>query len=83
MIDSTGLPKAAYYYLKRVLQPLAVFVSDEDCNGLMIHIVYEGAAALDVSLDLQLFRFSLPVGPPMSKPLALAPASAVRAYRPW
>jgi beta-mannosidase len=78
VIDSTGLPKAAYYYLKRVLQPLAVFVSDEDCNGLMIHIVNEGAAALDVSLDLQLFRFSLPVGPPMRKPLALAPASAVQ-----
>jgi beta-mannosidase len=78
LIDSTGLPKAAYYYLKRVLQPLVVFVSDEDCNGLMIHIVNEGAAALDINLDLQLFRFSLPVGPLTSKTLDLAPASAVQ-----
>jgi beta-mannosidase len=78
VIDSTGLPKAAYYYLKRVLQPLAVFVTDEDCNGLVIHIVNEATTAARVRLELQMFRFSTPVGAPAVRGLSLEAASATQ-----
>jgi beta-mannosidase len=78
VIDSTGLPKAAYYYIKRALQPLALFVTDEDCNGLMIHVVNEANAATRVRLELQLFRFSTPVGAPVAKELSLGPASTTQ-----
>src|SRR5258707_14280549 len=75
VIDSTGLPKAAYYHIRRVLQPLAVFVTDEDCNGLVVHVVNEANTASTVTLEMQLFRSSIPVGAPLSKELRLDPAS--------
>ena len=78
VVDSTGLPKAAYYYLKRVLQPLAVFVTDEDCNGLLIHIVNESSVAARVSLELQLFRLSTRIGAPVGKQLVLEPDSTTQ-----
>ncbi len=33
VVDATGLPKAAYYYLKRSLQPISLSLSDEGNNG--------------------------------------------------
>ena len=78
VIDSTGLPKAAYYYIKRVLQPLVVFVTDEDCNGLGVHVVNETNSASTVTLELQLFRLSMPVGAPLSRLLRLEPASSTQ-----
>jgi beta-mannosidase len=78
LIDSTGLPKAAYYYLKRILQPLAVFITDEDCNGLVVHIVNEANTAARVRLELQLYRFSTPVGAAVARQLSLDPASTTQ-----
>ncbi len=75
VIDSTGLPKAAYYYVKRVLQPLALTVSDEDCNGLTIHLVNESRGARRVLLELRLFKGSAPIGVPALKQVDLPPAS--------
>jgi beta-mannosidase len=77
IIDSTGLPKAPYYYLKRALQPVALFLSDEGTNGLSIHVLNDGPTALPVRIELRLFRFSEPVGTPASKSVRLAAASAV------
>jgi beta-mannosidase len=78
VVDSTGLPKAAYYYIKRVLQPVAVFVTDEDCNGLLVHIVNESLAAARVTLELQLFRLSARIGATTSRQLTLAPDSTMQ-----
>jgi beta-mannosidase len=78
VIDSTGLPKAAYYYLKRALQPVAVFISDEDCNGLMLHIANETNACVRVTLQLQLYRFSTMVGAPVARQLSLEPGSTTQ-----
>lgn len=38
IIDSYGLPKACYYYLKRSWQPVNVAITNETLNGLDIHI---------------------------------------------
>jgi beta-mannosidase len=62
VVDSTGLPKAAYYYLKRALQPIALFISDEGTNGLALHVANDGQARLRARLQLRLYRFSEPVG---------------------
>ena len=77
VIDSNGQPKAAYYYLKRVLQPLALFISDEGSNGLMIHIVNDRPIGQRVRLQLQQFRCSRPVGGAVCRVLDLAAASAL------
>ncbi len=37
IVDSTGRPKAAYWYLKRALAPIALVGADEGLNGLWLH----------------------------------------------
>src|SRR5260370_41495165 len=56
VVDSEGRPKAAYHYLKRALQPIAVFLIDEGLNGLDAHIVNERAEPLAAELHVELFR---------------------------
>jgi beta-mannosidase len=77
VIDSTGLPKAAYYHLKRALQPLALFVSDEGNNGLSLHVVNDQPVSVRARLELRLFRFSEPVGQPASRDIEVGPACAI------
>jgi beta-mannosidase len=77
LIDSTGLPKAAYYLVRRVLQPVVVFVTDEGTNGLAIHVVNDGAAPLRARLHLRLYRASQPVGMAASAAIAVGAASAL------
>ena len=56
VIDALGIPKAAYYYLRRVSQPVAVFISDEGNNGLYLHVANESASTLAATLELKLYR---------------------------
>jgi beta-mannosidase len=57
VIDSTGYPKAAYYYLKRVLLPQACFFSDEGLNGLYLHIINDMEMPISTEVLLSLYRF--------------------------
>ena len=56
VIDDAGVPKACYYYLKRVLQPLSVILSDEGVNGLFIHVLNERGDDRQVELELSAWR---------------------------
>jgi beta-mannosidase len=56
VVDALGVPKAAYHYLRRVSQPIAVFISDEGNNGLYVHITNESAGTLAATLELMLYR---------------------------
>lgn len=56
LIDALGTPKAGYYYLKRSLRPLCLFITDEGLNGLYIHIVNETAQSLELHVHVALFR---------------------------
>ncbi len=56
VIDDAGFPKAAYHYLQRTLQPVAVALSDEGGNGLVVHATNERNETLDATLDIELFR---------------------------
>ena len=43
IVDSTGQPKAAYWYLKRALNPVALLAIDEGLNGLWLHAMNDTA----------------------------------------
>jgi beta-mannosidase len=56
VVDALGTPKAAYHYLRRAAQPIALAISDEGGNGLYLHATNEHAAPLVATLELKLYR---------------------------
>jgi len=56
LVDDSGTPKACFHYLKRVLQPLTVLLSDEGGNGLFAHIINETGENRDVELEICAWR---------------------------
>jgi beta-mannosidase len=56
VVDALGTPKAAYHYLRRVSQPIALAISDEGNNGLYVHVTNEPATPLAATLELKLYR---------------------------
>ncbi|MDB4969833.1 MAG: beta-mannosidase [Myxococcales bacterium] len=56
VVDASGAPKAAWFYLRRALQPVAIHVSDEGGNGLALHLVNERPDALAGEVELTLFH---------------------------
>jgi beta-mannosidase len=56
VIDATGTPKAAWWYLRRALAPVSVHISDEGGNGLDVHLNNDGPRGLRGELELALFR---------------------------
>jgi beta-mannosidase len=56
VIDASGNPKAAWYYLRRALAPVAMSLSDEGGNGIYVHIVNDRPTALSGDLEIDLFR---------------------------
>ena len=55
-MDAAGIPKAPYWFLRRVLQPLAVSITDEGQSGLFIHVINDGPERIEAKLDLALYR---------------------------
>jgi beta-mannosidase len=56
IIDSLGIPKAAYYYLKRCWQPLHIGITDEGLDGLHLHVRNETAAPFKGFVELMLLK---------------------------
>jgi beta-mannosidase len=56
VVDDAGVPKACYHYLKRVLQPVSVLLSDEGVNGLFLHVVNERAEEKLVEIEVAAWR---------------------------
>ena len=56
VLDSRGLPKSAYWFLKRSLQPLGLFITDEGVNGLHLHVVNDRSEDLAATLRFVLYR---------------------------
>jgi beta-mannosidase len=76
VIDADGQPKPAYFFLKRALAPVAVFLSDEGTGGLDAHLVNDGTRAIDGELEVRFFRGEVDVGGG-KMPVLLAPHAAV------
>ena len=56
IIDSGGTPKAPYWFLKRALQPVSVWTTDEGLDGIDLHVSNDGPAPLDARLRVALYR---------------------------
>jgi beta-mannosidase len=56
LIDSDGIPKAPWWALRRIQQPLALLTSDEGLNGLNVHLLNDGAHVVAGRLQVQLFN---------------------------
>ena len=56
VIDHEGAPKVAYYYLRRALLPVAVWMTDEGVNGIAIHVANDRPEQLGVRLRVALYR---------------------------
>lgn len=56
ILDSRGLPKSPWWFLKRVLQPIALFITDEGLNGLHLHVVNDTSEPIAATLRFSLHR---------------------------
>ena len=56
VLDSSGRPKAAYYAIKRAMQPVSIAITDEGSNGLHVHITNDHATLLAAELRLSVVR---------------------------
>ena len=76
VVDADGLPKAAWYYLKRALAPVAMSLSDEGCNGIGVQVVNDSPVRLDGALEIILFRGAVRVDRGVQA-VSVAPHTAV------
>jgi beta-mannosidase len=56
VVDHRGEPKVAYHYLRRAFAPLAVWMTDEGLNGVVVHAVNDGPGAVSARLRVALYR---------------------------
>lgn len=56
VVDSDGLPKPAYYALKRAFRPRQIILSDEGVDGLKLHVLNESDALLRARVELTLLQ---------------------------
>ncbi|MEX2048852.1 MAG: glycoside hydrolase family 2 protein [Gemmatimonadota bacterium] len=52
VVDSDGVPKAAYYHLRRAWAPRCVRLLDRGLDGLVAHVVNDGSTPLVARLEL-------------------------------
>jgi beta-mannosidase len=77
VVDSLGTAKAPYHYLRRVLQPVLVAMTDEGINGLFVHIANERPQPLQAALELTFYRAGEAIAGSASRPVTLAAHDAV------
>jgi beta-mannosidase len=75
VLDSRGLPKACFYYLRRVWQPRTVVLTDEGLDGLHAHVVNETNEPLTATLELTLLRDGHVTVASATAPCEVAPRS--------
>lgn len=76
VIAQDGLPKSAWYALKRAFRPVQVMLSDEGLNGFHLHALNETPVAVEAMLR---FGYLDTAGKPVAqaeKPVLLPPRSA-------
>jgi beta-mannosidase len=76
VIDSTGRPKPAYWYLKRAFAPVGLFAVDEGLNGLWLHAVNDTEDSIDAELHVNLYREGRCHSTGMSTPLTITARNA-------
>ncbi|MCJ2015487.1 glycosyl hydrolase 2 galactose-binding domain-containing protein [Methylobacterium sp. J-076] len=77
VIAHDGVPKSAWYALKRAFRPVQILLSDEGLDGLHVHALNETPRAVEATLRL---AFLDAAGTPVAKaerPVTLAPRTSL------
>jgi beta-mannosidase len=56
VLDHRGMPKVAWHHLRRVLAPVAVWMTDEGLNGIRIHVANDRPTALEARLRVAVYQ---------------------------
>lgn len=56
ILDAQGVPKSAWYALRRVLAPMALFATDEGLRGVWLHIANDFAHPYQGELHVHAYR---------------------------
>ena len=56
IVDSSGLPKAAYYYLRRLWRSRQITLTDEGLDGLHLHVINEQPKSLRGVVEVTLLK---------------------------
>lgn len=79
VIASDGLPKSAWYALKRAFRPVQVLISDEGLDGLHVHAINERPESVRATLRLAFLDASGKTVVKAERDVSLAP----RVSRTW
>lgn len=77
LIGSDGMPKSAYYYLRRVLQPVAMHFTNEGGNGLFLHVCNDSGAEFAGSMEVTLYGHGEKLIAQSSREIKVTPRSAI------
>ncbi len=77
LIDATGAPKAAYYFVKRAMQPVALLVTDEGLDGLNFHAINDTEETIDGDIELSVYQHAETLVASGSRPVSIAPRGAL------
>ncbi|MEN3271392.1 MAG: beta-mannosidase [Actinomycetota bacterium] len=72
VLDDSGEPKVAYHHLRRVLAPIAVWLTDEGLGGLDVHVANDGSAPLAAQLRVAFYRDGETLVDELVEPVELA-----------
>jgi beta-mannosidase len=56
LLEDWGRPKVAYWYVRRVLSPVAVWSTDEGLGGVAVHVANDRSEPLGATLRIGLYR---------------------------
>jgi beta-mannosidase len=73
LVDASGLPKAAYHFLRRSFAARALWITDEGLDGLDLQLANDGPTPLSGALQVALVRESGVVVTRGATDLAVAP----------
>ncbi|PWV99187.1 beta-mannosidase [Hoeflea marina] len=76
LVDSTGLPKPAYFAAKRAFRPVQIALTDEGTNGVDVHLLNDGAGDRAVVAEIVCLRDGTVPVASGRKELVLAASSA-------
>jgi len=76
LIDSSGVPKAPWYALRRVLAPIGVSATDEGLNGIALHLWNDSPRAVDGELAVTLYAPAGSEAGAVATPMSLPPRSS-------
>jgi beta-mannosidase len=75
--DSHGVPKAAYWYLRRAWQPVTVRLTDEGLDGVALHVVNDSAERLEGEVELELLQQGRLAAAPAKAAVSVAARDAI------